>query len=108
MTTLSYVNYPGPGDYAPQDDPNGDVYETDDVRELETKLAYCTLDPEDLVGVPPWKRLRWSIAMDYRAKLIRERINELAQLSDLLREARLRGIPTKDGDVTLPPEGEWI
>lgn len=30
------------------------------------------------------------------------------RLGDLLREARLRGIPTKDGDVTLPPEGEWI
>lgn len=77
MTTLSYTRYPGPGDYAPQDDPNDDVYETDDVRELETKLAYCDLDPEDLIGVPPWKRLRWSIAMDYRAKLIRERIDSL-------------------------------
>ena len=30
------------------------------------------------------------------------------RLGDLLREARLRGIPTKHGDVTLPPEGEWI
>lgn len=77
MTTLSYTRYPGPGDFAPEDDPNDDIMETDDVRELETKLAYCTLDPEDLAGVPPWKRLRWSIAMDYRAKLIRERIDGL-------------------------------
>jgi hypothetical protein len=30
------------------------------------------------------------------------------RLGDLLREARLRGIPTKDVGVTLPPEGEWI
>jgi hypothetical protein len=42
-------------------------------------LSHCDLDPEDLIGVPPWKRLRWSIAMDYRAKLIRDRITELTR-----------------------------
>lgn len=30
------------------------------------------------------------------------------RLGDLLREAKLRGIPTKSTDAHLPPEGEWI
>ena len=30
------------------------------------------------------------------------------RLGDLLREAKLWGIPTKSNDVHLPPEGEWI
>lgn len=76
MTTLSYVNYPGPGDFLPEDDPNDDVLEAD-IDQLHRMLSHCDLDPEDLIGVPPWKRLRWSIAMDYRAKLIRERIDSL-------------------------------
>jgi len=79
MTITNYTHYPGPGDFSPQDDPNDDVYETDDVEELETKLSHCELDPEDLVGVPPWKRLRWSLALDYRAKLIRQRIDALTR-----------------------------
>jgi hypothetical protein len=32
-----------------------------------------------LAGVPPWKRLRWSLALDYRAKLIRQRIDALTR-----------------------------
>ena len=77
MHNYNYVNCPGPGDFVLEDDPNDDVYETTDLDQLRSMLAYCELDPEDLTGVPAWKRLRWSIAMDYRAKLIRERIDSL-------------------------------
>lgn len=73
----STVNCPGPGDFVLEDDPNDDVYETTDLDQLRSMLAYCELDPEDLTGVPAWKRLRWSLALDYRAKLIRERIDNL-------------------------------
>ena len=73
----STVNCPGPGDFVLEDDPNDDIYETTDLDQLRSMLAYCELDPEDLIGVPAWKRLRWSLALDYRAKLIRERIFEL-------------------------------
>lgn len=76
MPNYNYVNCPGPGDFVLEDDPNDDVYEAD-LDQLRSMLAYCELDPEDLIGVPAWKRLRWSLALDYRAKLIRERINEL-------------------------------
>ena len=67
----------GPGDFVLEDDPNDDIYETEDIDRLRSMLAYCELDPEDLTGVPAWKRLRWSLALDYRAKLIRDRIFEL-------------------------------
>ncbi len=76
MPNYNYVNCPGPGDFVLEDDPNDDVYEAD-LDQLRGMLAYCELDPDDLIGVPAWKRLRWSLALDYRAKLIRERIFEL-------------------------------
>ena len=76
MPNYNYVNCPGPGDFVLEDDPNDDVYEAD-LDQLRSMLAYCELDPEDLIGVPAWKRLRWSIAIDYRAKLIRSRISTL-------------------------------
>ena len=76
MPNYNYVNCPGPGDFVLEDNPNDDVYEAD-LDQLRGMLAYCELDPEDLIGVPAWKRLRWSLALDYRAKLIRERIFEL-------------------------------
>ena len=76
MHNYNYVNCPGPGDFVLEDDPNDDVYEAD-LDQLRSMLAYCELDPDDLIGVPAWKRLRWSLALDYRAKLIRERIFEL-------------------------------
>ena len=76
MPNYNYVNCPGPGDFVLEDDPNDDVYEAD-LDQLRDMLAYCELDPDDLIGVPAWKRLRWSLALDYRAKLIRERIFEL-------------------------------
>ena len=76
MPNYNYVNCPGPGDFLPEDDPNDDILEAD-IDQLHRMLSHCTLDPEDLIGVPAWKRLRWSIAIDYRAKLIRSRISTL-------------------------------
>ena len=67
----------GPGDFLPEEDYNDDVYETDSIDQLQSMLSHCHLDGDDLEYVPSWKRLRWSIALDYRAKLIRNRINQL-------------------------------
>ena len=78
MPNYNYVNCPGPGDFLPEDDPNDDILAAD-IDQLHRMLSHCDLDPEDLAGVPPWKRLRWSIAMDYRAKLIRDRVTELTR-----------------------------
>lgn len=74
---MNYSHYPGTGDYVPEDDPNDDVMETTDIDKLHDMLSCCELDPDDLTGVPAWKRLRWSLALDYRAKLIKDRIYEL-------------------------------
>lgn len=73
----AYAHYPGPGDFLPEEDYNEDVYETSDIDQLQSMLSCCHLDGDDLEYVPPWKRLRWSIALDYRAKLIRNRLAQL-------------------------------
>ena len=67
----------GPGDFLPEEDYNEDIYEVDSIDQLQSMLSHCHLDCDDLQYVPAWKRLRWSIALDYRAKLIQSRINQL-------------------------------
>lgn len=70
----------GPGDFLPEEDYNEDIYEVDSIDQLQSMLSHCHLDGDDLEYVPAWKRLRWSIALDYRAKLIQSRINQLTEV----------------------------